>query len=46
LTELGHIDGAQPKTPSCRVSAGLVPEPPLDILEAERPKQHFVAIAE
>jgi hypothetical protein len=46
LTELGHVDGAQPKTPSSRVSAGFVPEPPFDVLEAEWPEQHFVAIAE
>jgi hypothetical protein len=46
LAELGHVDGAQSKAPSSRVSAGLVPEPPLDILEAERGKQNFTAIAE
>ena len=46
LAELGHVDGAQSKAPSSRVSAGFVPEPPLDILEAERSKQNFVAIAE
>src|SRR5262245_51868148 len=46
LTELGHVDGAKSKAPSSRVSAGFVPEPPLDILEAQRRKQNFIAIPE
>jgi hypothetical protein len=46
LAEPSHVYGTQSKAPSAGVSAGFVPEPPLDILEAERSKQNFVAIAQ
>src|SRR5262245_8009849 len=46
LTESGHVDRAQPKAPSSWISASLVPEPPLDILEAEWGEQDLVGIAE